>query len=119
MGGGGGILQNAPIFALDCNITRVDIQVKLDSSQSVLDLLMPFKKLKSISLHQMTDSRIGFMSVLESKEHFLETIDLVHLEEIVSMCNIFKTYPKIKNVKLLYLRSEAKNDSEADHEYYY
>ena len=54
-GGGGGILQNAPIFALDCNITRVDIQVKLDSSQSVLDLLIPFKKLKSISLHQSND----------------------------------------------------------------
>ena len=111
------ILQNAPIFALDCNITTVEIKIPLNSSKSVMDLLMPFQKLKSINLHGMVKSREGFMSVLESKGHRLETLHLIEVDSCVTPCDIIRTCPMIKELTLTYVNSKGKNDSEADHEY--
>ena len=110
------ILQNAPLFALDCNITTVEIKIPLNSSKSVMDLMMPFQKLKSINLHGMVKSREGFMSVLESKGHRLKILRLLEVDSCVTPCDIIRTCPRIEELTLRYVRSEAKNDSEVDQE---
>ena len=110
------VLQNAPIFALDCNITRVDITITLRSNKSVMDLLMPFQNLKSISIHGMEKSCEGFMSVLESKRHRLETLHLKEVHTCVSPCDIIRTCPMIKELTLNYVNSIGKSEFEADQE---
>ena len=111
------ILHNAPIFALECNLTEVDIQIRLDTSNPVLDLLMPFKKLKSISLCGMVDSREGFISVLKSKGHLLEILDLQYVDKTITLCDIIRTCPKINKFTLIYLEPEEPSDFETDHAY--
>ena len=111
-----GLLQNAPIFALDCNITVVSIRITLNSSKSVMNLLMPFQKLNCILIYDMVNSREGFMSVLELKGHRLNTLCLHNIDETVTPYDIIRTCPNIEELALSYVRSEAKSDSEADQE---
>ena len=111
------ILQNAPIFALDCNITQVDITITLSSNKAVLDLLMPFQNLKSISILGMEKSCEGIMSVLESKGHRLETLHLKEVHTCVTPCDIIRTCPMVEELTLNYVYYKGNSESEADHEY--
>ena len=109
------ILQKAPIFASECNITHADVRVQTFSKIPVKDLLLPFKKLNSITIHRMLKSSEGFVSVLESKGLCLETLHLIKISNTVSLDDIIKTCPNLKELIVKYHSFETESDFKADH----
>ena len=106
------ILQNAPVFAEECNVTRVDMFELNCSIVSTKDSLMPLKKLNSITFDNMSrKSRDEFMSLLESKGDCLGYLRLTDSYRIVSLCDIAKTCPKLEKLMVTYCGPDAESDS--------
>ena len=96
------ILENAPVFAVECNVTQIDIVYDIKSIVSTKVSLLPLKKLNSISFHRVSKSRDGLMSLLESKGDCLEYVRLTKSNESVSLYDIIRTCPKLKNLMVSY-----------------
>ena len=111
------ILQNAPVFAVECNVTRIDIVYDIKSIVSTKDSLLPLKKLNSISFDRVSKSRDGLMSLLESKGDCLEYVRLTKSYESVSLCDIIRTCPKLKHLMVSYWGYNTESDSVADHQH--
>ena len=111
------ILQNAPVFAGECNVTRVDMFELSHSIVSTKNSLMPLKKLDSISFDRLSGSRDDFMSLLESKGDCLEFLRLTYIDQTVTLCDIIRTCPKLEKRMVTYRGPDAKSGSVSEQIY--
>ena len=109
------ILQDAPVFATECNVTRVDIVP--DSDQIQRDRLIPLKKIISIIIRPAVIFADGYISLLESKGDRLEFLRLIKSAETVSLSDIIRTCPNLKELSVGYVSSTVESATDADSEY--
>ena len=96
------ILQRAPKFAMTCDISRVELYLKGHTDVSLTELLMPFTKLDTIKLNNLTNRHTGLLTVLESKGHQLKALHLNEVIETISLHDIIRTCPSLCKFTLKY-----------------
>ena len=111
------ILQNAPVFATECNVTHIDIHVVERSIVFTKEALIPLKKIKSISMHAVLKSADSYLSLLKSKRDGLEFLHLTNSPETVSLGDIIRTCPNLKELSVGYVSSTVESATDADSEY--
>ena len=96
------ILQKAPKFAMTCDISSVELYLKGHTDVSLTELLMPFTKLDTIKLSDLTNRHTGLLTVLESKGHQLKALHLNEVIETISLRDIIRTCPSLCKFTLKY-----------------
>ena len=97
------ILQNAPEFAVACNISKVDIFLKGHIDASLTELLMPLTKLDSINLCNLSNRHTyNLLTVLDSKGHQLKDLHLNEVIETIGLHDIVRTCPSLCRFTLKY-----------------
>ena len=97
------ILQKAPEFAMTCNISEVDIDLKGHTIVSLTDLLMPLTMLETITLYNLSNChKEGLLTVLESKGHQLKDLHLKDVIETIRLHDIVRTCPSLCRFTLTY-----------------
>ena len=112
------ILQNAPKFAMTCNISRVTVYSKGHTHLPLAELLMPLTKLETIALCDPSNChKEGLLTVLESKGHQLKELHLFGLFGSVILHDIIRTCPSLHKLTLNYnVSSDFGDDSRKDQE---
>ena len=97
------ILQNAPKFAMKCNISKVSLFAKGHTKFSLADLLMPLAKLESVILENLSNCHMeSLLAVLESKGHQLRNLHLCEVSQFVSLHDIVRTCLSLRRLTMNY-----------------
>ena len=97
------ILQKAPKFAMTCNISKVSVCAKGRTYLPLAELLLSLAKLDSISLFNLSNCHVeGLLMVLKSKGHQLKDLHLFGIIQFVSLHDIVRTCPSMRNLTLSY-----------------
>ena len=94
------LLHQAPEYAKACRITCVGVSLKYSSRIQLQNLLTPFEKLESITLHGLSKGHKGLLDVLEAKGKNLLVLHLIDVFEPIRFTDVSMACPNLLDLTL-------------------
>ena len=93
-------LLTAPVYQKLTNLTVVDLTVRTQASHLVMQLLLPLRNVKTLTLYEMSNSHLHLLPVLEANGQQLEYLCLIAVSGNLTVNDVMRTCPNLVELQM-------------------